>query len=190
MAEMVASNGNGYHGDAPHVTAGSMWRSAREQGYLKQLPSGNYARLRPVALDKLLLGGEIPDILTPLVVKMLMDGADRVGLDEFLSEKGTENALSQFAEMISLVNLICIAAFVEPKIVTSPQAEDEISIDDLDMADRGLVFNLALQPVEVLRRFRLESRPDVETVPDGEQVGPKTKRAARRKRPMGSAATG
>lgn len=165
MAEpyTVGVRGNG---DAPHVTSGVVWRSAREQGYLKQLPSGNWARLRPVALDRLLISGEIADLLTPLVVKMVMEGADTVSLDTFLNNVTTERALGTVAETIQLLDLVCKAAFIEPRIVDNPQADDEISLSDLLLEDKGLVFSLAMQPAEELRRFCLEPSADVASVSD------------------------
>lgn len=163
------TNGIRDNGDAPHATSGAVWRSAREQGYLKQLPSGNWARLRPVALDRLLISGEVADLLTPLVVKMVMDGADTVSLDTFLNNATAERTLGTVAETIQLLDLVCRAAFVEPRIVDNPQADDEISLADLSLEDKGLAFSLAMQPAEELRRFRLEPTPDVATVPDRDQ---------------------
>ncbi len=190
MAELPYSNGNGMNGDAPHVTTGSMWRSARETGFVKQLPSGNWARLRPVGLERLITGGEIPDLLTPLVTKMFLDGADSVDLDTFLAQRGPEKTLAQMGEMIALLDAVCKAAFVEPRIVDNPQAEDEIGIEDLDLQDKSFVFHLVQQPVAVLRRFRLEPSADVAAVPDGQQVEPAAQQPRRGKRRVGSAATG
>ncbi len=164
-------NSNGANGSGPQVTSGVEWRALREQGVLIQLPSGFYARLRPVSIEQMIAGGEIPDLLTPLVTKMFLDGADSVDLETFLVQKGPDKALAEIGQMTRLMDAICVAAFVQPRIVDNPQADDEISIDDLDITDKSAVFHRVQQPTAVLRRFRLEQTADVEAVSDGENAG-------------------
>lgn len=163
---MTQEYGNG--AGAPRATSGVVWRAAREQGYLKQLPSGNWARLRPVSPDLLLSTGDLPDMLTPLVVKMVFEGSDGQEVDRLTDP---QQMISQAADTVQLFNTVCRLAFLAPRIVDDPQAEDEISIEDIDLADRGFVFQLVTQPAEVLRRFRLEPAGDVAAVSDGQGDG-------------------
>lgn len=150
-------------------TSGAAWRQPRTEGYTKELPSGAVARLRPVSPDQLIAAGEVPDILTPLVLKMLFQGSDGSELSQLTQP---EQVLSHAGETVKLINAICRLAFVQPRIVDDPQTDDEISIDDVAIIDRSFVFQLVTQPAEVLRDFRLSpTTTDVATVPDGEGDG-------------------
>jgi len=156
---------------ADQPTKGTDWRKPREEGFLLDLPSGNVVRIRPVALDVLLRQGEIPDLLTPFVAKMVYQGVDTDELDSLLSaEKLTE----QSTEMLVLIDAVVTAAFLEPRIVAEPQADDEISIADVELADRGTVFSLAVLPANELRRFLERQAASVEPVPDGDGDGAET----------------
>ncbi len=149
-------------------TRGTDWRKPREEGFVLALPSGNTARIRPVALDVLLRRGEIPDLLTPFVAQMVYQGVDTDELDKLLSpEKLTE----QSTEMLALIDAVVTAAFVEPRIVEDPKEDDEISIADVELADRGTVFSLAVLPANDLRRFLARQTAGVGTVQDGDGDG-------------------
>ena len=152
-------------------TRGVEWRKPREEGFTLALPSGNVARIRPVALDVLLRQGKVPDLLTPWVAKTIYDGVDTDELEKMLS---VENLVEQSDEMLSLIDAICTAAFVEPRIVEDPEAEDEIAIADVDLADRGTVFSLAVLPARELRTFLDRQAAGVEPVSDGDGDGTAT----------------
>jgi hypothetical protein len=149
-------------------TSGATWRQPRTEGYTKELPSGAVARLRPVTPDQLIISGDVPDILTPLVVQMLYRGTNGSELTQLVS---AQESLSQAKATITLCNAVCRAAFVEPRIVDDPQADDEISINDVAIIDRYFVFQLASQPAEVLRAFMFPEAPTVAVVPDGDGDG-------------------
>jgi len=160
MAE--GSNGTG----VKVVTPAAEWRRMREEGVQQTLLSGRVVRLRTVTPDRLLKTGRVPDILTPIVTKMLFEEVDNDELNEFI--KPRDNVADNLA-MIEGLNVVCQAGMLYPRIVDNPQAEDEISIDDLTLADRGWVFKLVFQPAEVLARFRIESLGDVEAGADGKR---------------------
>lgn len=146
------------------VTSGGAWRQPREEGFVKRLLSGRVARLRPVQMDVLLAEGKIPDLLTGYAVGQIMEPSEEDPLDNEKLRKNT-------TEMIELMNVVCKAAFVEPKIVDEPQADNEITIEDIELQDRSMVWRLATQPVEALRKFRLGEGPGVEDVHDGGDDG-------------------
>lgn len=151
-------NGNG----ALRPTRGVEWRRAHREGYVLTLPSGNVVRMRPVALDVLIVSGRIPDFLTAVAAKSLWtetSGEEIASRDELA--KG-------FAE---LVNIIVPAALLEPKVVEDPQGDDEVSLEDIDFQDKVSIFQLAVQPSEVLRKFRDQQDAGVATVSDGEDNG-------------------
>lgn len=158
---MSANNGDG----TADVTPASEFRKMREQGVAQTLLSGRKVRLRTVTPDRLLRTGKVPDILTPLVTRMLFEEVTNQELNDFIAPR--EQA-KESLEMVDAINVVCEAGLVYPRIVDDPQGEDEISIDDLSLADRGWIFKLVFQPAEVLSRFRLESLTDVETGADGE----------------------
>lgn len=145
------------------VTPASEIRSMREQGVPQTLLSGIKVQMRTVTPDRLLRSGRVPDILTPLVNKMLFESVPNEELDKFIEprEQTKENL-----EMIDSLNVVCEEALLYPRIVADPVADDEIRADDLTLADRGWVFKLAFQEAHILRRFRLEQTRDVEVGDD------------------------
>lgn len=151
---------------APAPTPAAEWRKPREEGYIVTLPSGLQPRLRPVALDVLIMAGEIPDLLSPIAAKMLW------------SETNVEQ-IADVAELATgtakLMNIVCKAAFLYPRIVDEDPGDDEITLEDVSFADKSIVFQLAIQPAEVLRKFRDEQAAGMVTVPDGQDDGAKTK---------------
>lgn len=148
------SEQNGYK-----PTLGAAWRKPREEGYVVELPSGNCARLRPVSLDVLIMQGQLPDLLTPIAAKMLWADTQTDAIaDQLELAKG----------YTELVHYTVKASVLEPKIVDVPQADDEVSLEDIDFADKTAIFQLATQPSEVLRRFRRKQAGDVEPLSDGE----------------------
>lgn len=152
-----------------HATNGAEWRKIREEGELFQLPSSNnWIRLRPVAIDALMIAGKIPDFLTPLAASMLWN-PQWIQQDE--AKRILEEAKSA-REYVELINIIVPAAVMEPKIVDNPQADDEISLGDLDIHDKFFIFNSAKQPAGWLHRFRAEQAANVEPVHDGENDTP------------------
>lgn len=159
------------------ATSGSAWREPRQAGVPVQLPSGNIARLRPVEPQALLKQGEIIDILTPLVAKMLFQGADATAetIAQVIGDAtaGTDDnpaqlqeAAARLADLERVCDIVCKAAFVDPRVVDEPQAENEIAPDDIELSDKVHVFTLALRGAAALRHFRYEPSADVESVPD------------------------
>lgn len=147
----------------PTPTPAAEWRKPREEGYLITLLSGNVARLRPVALDVLILSGEIPDLLSPLAAKLLFE---EVEIDQI------RDASELAAGTARLFNHVCQAAFLEPRIVDEVTDPDtEITLEDISFADKSLVFQLAIQPAEVLRNFRDQQAANVDAVSDGDENG-------------------
>jgi len=137
-------------------TPGHVWRQAREQGVVVTLPSGHVARLRGVGPDLLLSRGSIPDALTPLIAGAMGLGQDSIELDR--------SDLNTVKDFVALAEEICRLAFIEPRIVDEPEADDEISLDDLSFDDKMFVSRLLQEPVADLEKFRPGQAPDVEPV--------------------------
>lgn len=173
---MAGQNGHTQEIEAPSL--GVEWRRPRERGFLKTMPSGNKAYLRPITPAALMaVMGEIPDHLTPIVADMIFGGVtyDKVRqMIDTMTPDAAQDSLQRAARSVEFANTLCKIAFVNPKVVDNPQAEDEIAPGDIDLADRFFVLTLAMQPVEVLRSFRWESSADVEVVPDGDETRAET----------------
>lgn len=159
-------------------TSAGEWRRPYEEGEVVELPSGFRARLRPVAVDSLIAQGEIPDMLTPIAARMLYEGEE---LDDVTEKTDLARGYMQ------LINQIVPAAFLEPRVVDEfveveqddgtvvkerrELGEGEIGLSHIDFADKLTVFQLAINPVEVLRRFRRQQEADVAAGDDGEADG-------------------
>lgn len=154
------------------VTAASEMRWLREQGAYITLPvSGWVVRMRTVTPDRLLRLGKIPDILTTFVVNMVYGKTNGDDVVSFLAPK--EKA-EDAAAMLESLRVVCEAALVHPRIVADPMADDEISIEDLEIADRGWIFRVAFAPAESLFRFRQKPLALVDDVPEPEALPPAT----------------
>jgi len=148
------------------VTSGREWRRRREEGTLVQLPSGNVARLRPVSLLSLMKRGRIPDPLSGMIDQMIAQG-ERPSV-----------SLETYQDFADLIGLVCQVAFVEPRIVDEPTADDEIGLDDVGFEDQTYVFNWAQQEIRFLMPFRpgQESGGDLEAAPGGDDLSDQAQR--------------
>ena len=143
------------------VTSAAEWRRFREEGEIVPLSSGRVVRLRPVALDKLILSGELPDILTPIAAHTLW--GNQADNDKVLTEQ-VDMAKSYF----ELVNRIVAMVLMEPVVVTADPQDDQVLIDDISLQERVEIFTLAQQPAEGLRAFREQQEKRLELVSDGQ----------------------
>lgn len=144
----------------PQVTTGREWRKQREEGELETLPSGNVARLRKLSLSSLLKRGKIPDPLSGMVQRMMT------------GQKEVADTWEAFQGMLGLLEFICREAFLEPRIVDEPQADDEISMEDVDFDDRLYVLDKVQKEITLLTPFRPKPAGDVEALGDSEELQP------------------
>jgi hypothetical protein len=160
MTDENGTNGAGY--TAPAVPTIDELRRAYEEGLPQRLLSGIEVTMRPVRADKLLMGGNMPDILTPLVMRMLFGvQPDDVEFPDEIEDpvmhylSKTRAKAAEAVEFVRSVDAVCEAALVDPSIVPY-----------LSLSDRLWIFKLAFIPAEVLSRFRDEPSGDVEAVSD------------------------
>lgn len=148
-------------------TPGADWRRQSTATAVTTLPlSGLNVEVGRVHLDALLLSGKIPDVLTPVVADMLWS---TIGQGQ-----GKEEEIQGTKDFFALVNIVVKASLVSPRVVDTPTADDEISVDDIEFGDRLIIFQLARQPATVLFRFRQEQVADVDALPESEAVQPAT----------------
>ena len=140
-----------------------------DEGVEQPLLSGLKVKMRPVQPDALLMSGSMPDILTPLVIKILQPAEEEAFLfpdevNKFIDEpRGDKKSAIEF---IQAVNHVCTAALVDASIVPY-----------LTISDRLWVFKLAFYPAEVLSTFRYQPSGNVEAIHDGEQEPQQAKSA-------------
>jgi hypothetical protein len=146
-------------------TPATAWRQEREVGFLYTLPSGRVARLRPVSLAGLIRTGKIPNLLIPIVARLLWAQVGQIDARPAEVKEAEEQA-----HFIELVAAIVPAAVLYPKIVDNPQAQDEISIDDLTFADQLALYTIAKMPAEVLELFRQEQSATLANLPKSEAI--------------------
>lgn len=125
------------------------WREAREQGEEVTLPSGNVARLRRVHLLDLVEQGKVPDTLSGMVADIVGTGTKQVKMEDL-------------AGYIEVVNVVAIAAFVDPPVAAEPSAQ-ALGVQEIDFLDRAEVFRYCNEPARRLRPFRGE--PDGAVAP-------------------------
>lgn len=141
------------------VSSGKAWRELREKGIEVELPSGNVVRLRPVNIEKLFKLGRVPDSLTNMVAEIIGTG-----------QATNENVVQMATKYLELKDLIVEAAMLEPKVVSTPVADDEISIDDVSPLDSQFIFAWAQRPQKELSTFRNEQDVLMESAHDGKDV--------------------
>ena len=93
---------------------------------------------------------------------------EEVPESEIEAQFSAENVLDKADQSMDLINTICKAAFLEPRIVDEDPGEDEMTIADVDIDDRSFVFSIAIYGARVLQSFRVGQEEDVEPVRDGE----------------------
>lgn len=129
------------------VTSGKDWRRPREEGIEITLPSGNTAKLRPVGAEWFLNQESIPDLLTPIIA------AEAEGRDWSEDEKATAS-LNELGKSKDFLNSLVKAFFASPKVVDNPEADDEISPEDVEYQDKLVLMQLIGTPAVALRQFR------------------------------------
>lgn len=139
-------------------------KRAYDEGELIPLISGIPVQMRSVRPEVLLRSGKLPNILTPIIIKMLYEDVSEK-LDAYLFTERDEAA--ETLEMIAGVDAVCEAALLDSSIVPY-----------LSLSDRMWVFKLALLPAAVLSTFRQQQDGNVDGAPDGEGNVQPTERVA------------
>ena len=142
------------------VTSANEWLKPYIEGVPVMLPSGNVIKMRPVALDELMRNGSIPDLLTPVASTTLWEG--------ITGDDISKNNYKIINDMSALASVILPSVIIEPKIYIGDGQlpEGMIKLEHISAADRLAIFNLAIQPVNVLEHFREKQIGNVEVVPN------------------------
>lgn len=151
-------------------TSGKEWRKAREEGFPFRLDSGRMVRLRPVSLAALIRRGDIPNLLIPVVADMLWRKSRTD--DRTAEQMAADDSAEEEKWFFDLSGVIIRDCLVAPRVVDNPQADDEISLDDISFSDQLAIYRFAKLPAEVLEMFLPQQNGDVATLPAGEDIQP------------------
>lgn len=136
----------------------SEYRKMKKEGVEQILPyTGRRVRLRSVDAPTLLKEGQIPNILTPMIVKMVYQDINDNELRQY-TEKNTGDAAHALAMLESL-------DFVAKHAIT-----DGTKVEDLTISEKRYIFRLVMGAAELLITFRYDEDANVEDVPDGEDL--------------------
>lgn len=133
------------------VTSANQWGRAVTEGKAIPFPSGNVARVRRYNIMYLSKIGKIPNKLQAIVQGFISDpaGAD---LSKVAGDK------DGIASMMELLDITCEMCFIEPKVKKLKKgetlAEDEISVEDVDLNDKLYLFDWAQGEVDDVEAFR------------------------------------
>lgn len=158
----------------PQATSGTAWRKNREEGVLFQFPSGKWARIRAVDPSAFLMRGQFPETLNTVVEAVL------IGKNEGHSYDLT--TLKGFREYYDFLEFYARHCFVSPRIVDTPQADDEISMDDLETGDKEFLVQVVFLPASDLETFSQRQIERLGGVQSGEDHVQSAKRTPGRKR--------
>jgi len=153
------------NGKVMSVTPASEWGVASE---IKALPSGKVARLKRLNVLAMLQNDkdDVPSFLKMRVARSLSGGNAKQKAVEGIDDPG---------DAAETIIWLAKKVFVYPKIVDEPQAEDEISIDVVELEDMLFAAGYGLGDagvVQQLETFRREASGDVEPVSARADVEP------------------
>lgn len=137
-------------------------KRAYDEGLEQELISGVKVKMHSVRIEDLLRKGNLPDILTPIVIKTLFEDTHKER-DAYLFAPRQES--EDTLKMIAGVDAVCEAALIDPSVVPY-----------LSLSDRMWIFKLAFMPAAVLSTFRFRQEGDVETEGDSEGFAQPTER--------------
>jgi hypothetical protein len=156
----------------PDLTPATSIEEIRRRGQapiaLQLIESGAVVHLRRPTAMELVAQGVIPDHLSGQLLKGLEDISDA----------------KQAGEFVDLINAVCCAALVSPRMVQADMPSlgiEALTPDDLPFADRLLIHQVVMRAEGVfhLARFPSEQDGDVAPAEDGAGVLDEAERAPR-----------
>jgi hypothetical protein len=159
------------HPQAQVPTSAAAWRSARKQGFLVTLPSGQTVKIRrTLDLFERLRDGRIPNPLAGIVVEMIENKREQVDMSKL---DGTS-----LGQMLALIDDTITKMMIEPQVVLEPvdaplgweAPEGFISTSDIEIDDKMFLFNVAQGGTADLATFRAQAAAFMGSVPDGDGV--------------------
>lgn len=135
------------------VTSATAWREVRNKGVEITLPQfGDVVAIRPMDVEFFVRTGRIPLFLTETVQKII-HGENY--------EMEIPHDAEKTKEWLTWLNELVTFAFVSPKVVSDPRADDEISIDEISYEDKLFIYRFFGRPAATLRRFHTKQAEPV-----------------------------
>lgn len=151
------------------TTTAKEMRDKRVAGIEFLLPSyDDVVFIRPMDTAFFFRTGRVPDFLAPTIQKMLIDGSNITQYRDLPQDK--------LPEFLTWLDDLVKWTVISPKVVDVAQADDEISIDELDYADKLYIYSYFGTPASSLRRFRQQQVNPVEPVDEKPDPVPKAER--------------
>ena len=94
--------------------------------------------------------GYVPEILKPLLVEMLNKGQ---------TETKDAQSYEETVEWFKFLDSLCEFAFVEPSVGSQ---EDQITLDDIDLADKMFIFRFFGRPADEIASFRSQQEKSIQ----------------------------
>lgn len=155
------------------ITPAGAWNQTTQDGFVVELPSGNFAKLRrTLSLPTLLSSGKIPNPLADMIRKMISVGKSDIKAEDL----GEEGAI-QFA---TLVNEQIPLIFASPRVESRPDGWDTskqgawepspgaMDINMLSFEDQMYAFSWAQGAALDIATFRERANASMATVQHGE----------------------
>jgi hypothetical protein len=147
------------------TTTASQWRAKREQGVELELPEyGDMVRIRPMDATFFFKTGRIPDYLSTVVDDLINNRIKQVPVPPIVDTEKTVEWLKWLDELVTY-------ALVSPKVVATPQTDDEITIEDIGYTDKLHIYRFFGQPAATLRFLRDQKSQSVAAVADPKRNG-------------------
>lgn len=124
------------------ITPASDWKKNRVEGIVLSFPSGRTARISQLNLSFFIKTGEIPDLLTPFVIKLM----------DVFSASFNLTTLEQTRQWLQWLDTLCIGAFMDPQVSKDPKP-NEISPDDISYEDKIFLLGILGGAANQLKTF-------------------------------------
>lgn len=165
---------------AAAASRAAQFRKRKEEGEPLTLPSGAEIMVRRVPLLDVMRHDIIPHPISNLVMGMVTEGAKArqqgkpVPSNRQNGQKIIDAVMADPLNNVEAVgNATLILCSVDPVFVQGePQADNEVSVNDVDLADKVFAWNWITGSSTNVESFRGEATPPVATAPDGEGVQP------------------
>lgn len=152
-------------------TPATEFRRANTEGVVRTLSSGRVVRQRPITLMRLVKAGKVPDSLTPYVMSLVWSS----------EKEETRDDKTQMVEWLDYLDLIAKASLVDPVVVESPQAANEIAPDDLTYDELVQIHAWARTPnFAEVKTFPVEQSGNLESGTEGGESEQAAKRVSAR----------
>jgi hypothetical protein len=153
--------------DASEITPVSQWKKSKgsniNQTPLK-VPSGNTCLVRMITPEDFLTGGNIPDVLAPIVNEAIRETSGKPPEAPQIAESLL--ASGDIHSMLKMVDGVVLMAVIEPALQPVPgdheeRSDDLLYVDEVDLEDKMFVMQFVLGGTRDLERFRKEQEATV-----------------------------